>query len=103
MLAPEATCVAELDGVMVGFATVLPRPDGDAELDGLFVEPHLWRSGVGRALVSRANELARDCGARFLNVVANPCYAFDSTRTACRLFVDYGTTETQYRLGRLDA
>ena len=29
-LRADATCVAELDGVAVGFAVVLPRPDGSA-------------------------------------------------------------------------
>ncbi len=42
--------VAERDGAIVGFAAVLPRPDGDAELDALFVEPSLWKAGVGRLL-----------------------------------------------------
>src|SRR6478609_9577927 len=43
--------VAESDDVIVGFAAVLPRPDGNAELDALFVEPGLWKRGVGRLLV----------------------------------------------------
>lgn len=49
-LRPEATCIAERNGVVAGFSVVLPRPDGEAELDGLFVEPDLWRGGVGRVL-----------------------------------------------------
>ena len=97
-LAPAMTCIAELDGVAAGFATVLPRPDGDAELDGLFVEPHLWRSGVGRALVARANDLARENGAKFLNVVANP-HAFDFYHAVG--FVDFGTAKTQFGSGSL--
>ena len=32
--------VAQRDGVIVGFAAVLPRPDGNAELDALFVDRH---------------------------------------------------------------
>ena len=46
---------------MLGFAVVLPREDGDAELDGLFVEPTYWRHGIGRALVDagRAHGYAR--------------------------------------------
>ena len=43
-LRADTTCVAELHGVAVGFDVVLPRPDGEAELDGLFVEPHLCRT-----------------------------------------------------------
>src|SRR5512140_674045 len=43
--------VAQREGAIVGFAAVLPRPDGNAELDALFVEPRLWKGGVGRVLV----------------------------------------------------
>ena len=42
--------VAELDGRIAGFAAVLIEADA-AELDGLFVEPDLWRQGIGTALV----------------------------------------------------
>ncbi|MEQ1769128.1 MAG: GNAT family N-acetyltransferase [Devosia sp.] len=97
-LTSDMTCIAELAGVPAGFATVLPRPDGEAELDGLFVEPHLWRSGVGRALVARAIELARGGDARFLHVVANP-HAFDFYRAVG--FVDFGIAETQFGSGAL--
>ena len=45
--------VAELDEVVVGFAAILPRDDGDSELDALFVEPAVWRRGIGRALIQR--------------------------------------------------
>ena len=31
--------VAEQQGTLVGFSVVLARSDGDAELDGLFVDP----------------------------------------------------------------
>ena len=40
--------VAERDGDVAGFAAVVPRSDGGAELDALFVEPHLWNRGIGR-------------------------------------------------------
>src|SRR5271165_2134342 len=43
--------VAEMPGEVVGFAAVLPRDDGHAELDGLFVEPKVWRRGIGRGLL----------------------------------------------------
>ena len=66
------TCVvAEMDGVPVGFAVVLPRPDGDAELDGLFVLPDRQRVGLGRALVAEAANLAQAMGAKALHVIAN--------------------------------
>ncbi len=64
--------VADRDGVIVGFAAVLPRPDGDAELDALFVEPSLWKQGVGRLLVDRCAEVARCRASRILHVVGNP-------------------------------
>jgi GNAT superfamily N-acetyltransferase len=70
-IASGRTIVAELDGVVVGFAVVLPRDDGDAELDGLFVEPISWRRGIGRGLVERIERMAATAGAAHLCVVAN--------------------------------
>ena len=58
-------------GEVMGFAVVLPREDGDAELDGLFVEPEGWGRGIGRALVDHAAEKARGRGSDLLNVVSN--------------------------------
>src|SRR3954469_13330344 len=51
--------VAERDAVVAGFVAVVPRPDAGAELDALFVEPHLWKHGVGRRLVDHVAETAR--------------------------------------------
>ena len=70
-LSAETCVVIELDGAPAGFATVLPRPDGDAELDGLFVLPERQRLGFGRALVAEAAQLARAMGATTLHVIAN--------------------------------
>ena len=66
------TYVAERDGQILGFSVVLPRPDADAELDGLFVEPSFWKQGIGRRLVLEAERLAASRGAKFLYVVGNP-------------------------------
>jgi len=63
--------VAEFDRELVGFAAVLARDDEAMELDGLFVEPHLWRRGIGRALVEHCSARARECGATFLTVLGN--------------------------------
>ncbi len=63
--------VAELDRAVAGFAAVLPRDDGDWELDGLFVDPQHWKGGVGGALVAHAAALARAEGAGALHVVGN--------------------------------
>ena len=64
--------VAEVDGAVTGFAAILPREDGDSELDALFVEPQAWRQGVGRALVEHCCAAARSAGAASLHVVGNP-------------------------------
>src|SRR6185295_15146795 len=64
--------VAESDGIVAGFAAVVPRPDGGAELDALFVEPHLWTRGIGRRLVDHISEVAREKAASFLHVIGNP-------------------------------
>jgi GNAT superfamily N-acetyltransferase len=58
--------VAELDGRVVGFAALV-----GGELDGLFVEPDLWRRGVGAALIDAATHEARRKGLA-LTVIANP-------------------------------
>lgn len=72
-LAAGQVRVAEQAGVVVGFATVLPGLSSEAgELDGLFVEPELWRAGVGRALIEDAVEIARASALRRLEVTAKP-------------------------------
>ena len=62
--------VAELDGRAVGFSAILTE-EGHLELDGLFVEPDLWRRGIGAALVDVAVHEARRRGQAMM-VVANP-------------------------------
>jgi GNAT superfamily N-acetyltransferase len=52
------TYLAERSGQILGFSVVRPRPHGDADLDGLFVEPAIWKHGVGRSLVQQAERLA---------------------------------------------
>ncbi len=71
-LASERVLICEVAGVLAGFAVLLPREDGDAELDGLFVEPDRWRQGLGARLVREAATRAGAAGARHLQVVANP-------------------------------
>ena len=60
LLPGARTRLAEIDGRVVGFATVLP----DRELEDLFVDPDYMRRGLATALV-------RDAG-RPLTVTANP-------------------------------
>jgi GNAT superfamily N-acetyltransferase len=62
--------VAELNDRVVGFAAVL-IDDCVAELDGLFVEPDLWRRGIGAALIDVAVHEARRQGLS-MSVIANP-------------------------------
>ena len=63
--------VAAIDGRIAGFAVLLDQ-DGAAELDGLFVEPELWRQGIGSALVEEAVHAARRRGLSLVTVVAAP-------------------------------
>jgi GNAT superfamily N-acetyltransferase len=80
--------VAELDGCIAGFAAVV-----GGELDGLFVEPELWRCGIGRMLVDKATHEARNRGLA-LTVTANP-HALEFY-TKCGFSVE---SETQTRFG----
>jgi GNAT superfamily N-acetyltransferase len=64
--------VAEVTGSMMGFAAILPRDNGDFDLDALFVEPSAWRQGIGRALIEHCAAAARTAGAESLHVVGNP-------------------------------
>ena len=86
--------VAEVDGAIVGFAAVLPRADGDSELDGLFVDPEQQKIGIGRALVEYCTRFARSQGSRTLHVVGNshaePFYR------KCG-FEESGTKKTRFR------
>jgi len=61
--------VAELDGVLVGFITVVPETGTEAELEDLFVAPELWRMGVGTRLLNEAEHRAAQLGIRSLHVV----------------------------------
>src|SRR6188508_3013906 len=69
----EEACVfvAECDDV-VGFTVIMSRSDGGAELDALFVAPHLWKHGIGRRLVDHVAGVARSKAATFLHVVGIP-------------------------------
>jgi len=52
-------------------AAIAPTARPVTRCDGLFVEPELWRCGVGAALVEAATHEARRRGLA-LSVVANP-------------------------------
>ena len=70
MIERNEVFVAELDGQVVGFS-VLFIGEEEAELDGLFVEPGHWRTGIGTALVDVVTHQARKNGLALM-VVANP-------------------------------
>jgi GNAT superfamily N-acetyltransferase len=63
--------VLEQDGAVVGFSAILPREDGDTELDALFVEPDIQRRGIGKRLVKHCAEIARSNGSTTLHVIGN--------------------------------
>jgi GNAT superfamily N-acetyltransferase len=88
--------VAEDDGGIVGFAAVMSRADGGAELDALFVEPHLWKRGIGRRLVDHVADVARANGTSFLHVVGNP--HAEGFYLSCGFRVT-GTVDTRFGVG----
>src|SRR5215813_5708604 len=88
--------VAEHDGIIAGFAAVVPRSDGGAELDALFVEPHLWKRGIGRRLVDHIADVARAKAAGFLHVIGNP--HAEGFYLSCGFSVT-GTVETRFGPG----
>jgi GNAT superfamily N-acetyltransferase len=95
-IAAGGVFVAERDGVIVGFAAIVRRPDDDAELDALFVEPPLWKHGIGRRLVDYIAGVARAGGASVLHVVGNPHAR--GFYTSCG-FHEIGTVATRFGVG----
>lgn len=95
-IAAGCVFVAERDGGVAGFAAVVPRPDGGAELDALFVEPHHWKQGIGRRLVDHSAGVARERAAAFLHVVGNP--HAEGFYLACGFRVT-GSVDTRFGVG----
>jgi GNAT superfamily N-acetyltransferase len=95
-IADGCVFVAEQHGIVAGFAAVVPRADGGAELDALFVEPHLWKQGIGRLLVDHLVDVARQRSASFLHVIGNP--HAEGFYLSCG-FRTTGTIETQFGVG----
>jgi GNAT superfamily N-acetyltransferase len=56
--------VAEADGTIVGFVSVgaSREPDADGELFAIYVDPDHWGTGVGRDLITAAEERLRELG-----------------------------------------
>jgi N-acetylglutamate synthase-like GNAT family acetyltransferase len=90
--------VAQESGKIVGFAAIVPRPDGDTELDALFVEPGNWRQGIGRLLLEYCADKAKSAGSVALYVIGNPHAA--RFYSACG-FVNVGTVPLRFGEGLL--
>jgi GNAT superfamily N-acetyltransferase len=90
--------VAEVTNCIKGFAAILPRADGGSELDALFVEPEVWRQGIGRALVEHCADVARINGSKALHVIGNP--HAESFYKACNFEV-FGTMQMRFGTGLL--
>jgi GNAT superfamily N-acetyltransferase len=70
-IAAHAIMVAERDGTVVGMAQVALH-GASAEIDKLFVDPTVLRSGAGRALYDWCIETARKAGAKLITMDADP-------------------------------
>jgi GNAT superfamily N-acetyltransferase len=64
--------IAEHDGVVVAYASLLPPDDGVCELDDLWVDPPFIGRAIGSLLFAHAAERARDRGATALRWEAEP-------------------------------
>ena len=100
-LAPSSLTVSHVRiasddaGKIVGFVTAGPSDDG-LELDDLFVEPAVFRHGVGRALVEDVVRWARGRGVARISVTGNPhALAFYEAVG----FVLEGETDTELGVG----
>ena len=90
--------IAEEAGSVVGFAAILPREDGNSELDAIFIEPDRWRQGIGRILIEYCESEARNKGAKSLHVVGNP--HAEGFYSACG-FEMIGTKQMRFGIGFL--
>ena len=71
-VASQRTHVLEESGRIVGFYTLAPRSDAEAELDHLFVDPSRLRRGLGATLFRHACATARAAGFRRLVIRSDP-------------------------------
>ena len=91
----ERVYLAEIDGVVVGFAclrlfaTVL-YPTPYAEVSELYVEPEARRRGVGRSLLDHLTALAKAAGAEELFVMTDAENLPARNTYARRGFEEYG-------------
>lgn len=69
----QAFVAEDQTGAVVGFASLSPSPDLDADpstgqLSALYLLPSHWSRGIGRALLSAPVAAARECGFRRLTL-----------------------------------
>lgn len=65
--------VAQNGDAIVGFGTaILEHDSSDAELDGLFVDPSLWKRGIGRGILNKIVTDMIERGAARLFATVNP-------------------------------
>jgi GNAT superfamily N-acetyltransferase len=88
--------IIECDDQILGFATMQPRADGQADLNALFVDPCHRREGAGRSLVDHCASVARSAGASALHVVGNK--HAEKFYSSCG-FESLGTIGTQFGEG----
>lgn len=88
--------VAERQGKILGFATVQCRENGDGEMSALFVDPDVWRGGIGKLLVTRCCSYLKEQGGNSLSVIGNP--HAEGFYDACG-FESLGTVETELGTG----
>lgn len=70
-IASGQVSVAIREGIILGFAVLLPHADSILELDGLFVDPAYWKQGIGRRLVEHCVGVAHREGITALHVIGN--------------------------------
>ena len=86
--------IAVVDGRdrLTGFATLTPGPDGQPDLEDLFVHPRCRRQGIARRLIHDAAHIARRAGHRTITVTGNQ-HALAFYRAVG--FVEIGQAETE--------
>lgn len=64
--------VAECDGALAAYASLLPPDEGVCELDDLWVDPPFIGRGIGSMLFAHAVKRARELGARAVRLESEP-------------------------------
>ena len=88
----ERGFVALEDGAVVGFLTFAPRFDETAEITWMAVRDDLRRRGIGHALISSLEDVARSEGRRYLALLTVSPNDPDDERPD-----GYGATRAFYR------